>query len=78
LHVQTDNLAWLAFRENFKWPAAHFAVGGESLRLDAGVDHQFEALTTEWALNGLGDLHQRPAQCVQFARGFKPSIFDLP
>ena len=58
MHVQTDNLARLAFRENFKWPAAHFAIGGESLRLDTGVDHQFEALTAEWALDDLGDLHE--------------------
>ena len=55
--AQGENRAGLALGDHFKWPAANFAVGGESLRGDAGVDDQSDALAAERALNCLRNLH---------------------
>src|SRR5439155_9309268 len=55
--AQSENRAGLALGDHFKWPAANFAVGGESLRGDAGVDDQSDALAAERALKGRADFH---------------------
>ena len=55
--AQGENRAGLALGDHFKWPATNFAVGGESLRGDAAVDDQFDALAAERALKGHADFH---------------------
>ena len=57
LNLQAHHLARLALREDLEWPAAHFAIRREPLRLDAGVDHQLKILSAERALDGFADLH---------------------
>src|SRR5258705_2084375 len=59
LHVDAQDFARLTFDGHFKRTTADFAVGGEALRRDAGVDGQFGALTTKRTLDGFGDLHER-------------------
>ena len=58
-HLQAQNFSRLAFRKNFKGPAADFAIGGELLRLNAGIDDQFRTLATERTLDFFRNLHWR-------------------
>jgi uncharacterized phosphosugar-binding protein len=57
-HLQTHNFPGLALGNHLEWPAAHFAIGGEPLRRDAGVDDQFKALAAERALDGMRYFHR--------------------
>jgi hypothetical protein len=57
LNFETYDFARLAFGNNVEWPATDLAIGGETLCRDAGVEHDFEALTAKGALDGFGDFH---------------------
>jgi hypothetical protein len=49
---EADYLTRLAFREDFDWPAANFAVGRETLAGDTRVEDDIEFLPTKRASNG--------------------------
>jgi hypothetical protein len=57
LDIQAQNFAGLAFGDDFERAAADFAVGGEALGGNSGVDHDAEGLAAERALHRFGDLH---------------------
>ena len=57
LHFQTENLPGLALGKNLEGTAAHFAIRGEPLLLDAGINRQVELLAAERALNGSRNFH---------------------
>src|SRR6266496_2882496 len=61
-HIQGENLARFAFRNDLERPATDLAVRRELLRGLAGVDHQLEALPAKGALHSLGQLHPRGLQ----------------
>src|SRR5688572_8823345 len=58
-HIEAQDFARLAIDNHLKRTAADFAIRRETLRRDAGVDDQLEALAAERALDGFSDLHQR-------------------
>src|SRR6185503_16153010 len=45
------------FRDHLKRTAANFAIGGEPLRGDAGVDHQFTSLAAKRTADVFRDFH---------------------
>jgi hypothetical protein len=57
LHVQAQNFARLALRNDFARAAADLAVGRETLKTRARVNHDLEALPAVRTLDGLGDFH---------------------
>lgn len=57
LHLQTQDLAWLALGKHFKRTATHLAVGRKSLRRPARVDDQIKALAAKRAPNVFADFH---------------------
>jgi hypothetical protein len=56
-HVQAQNFPGLAFHGDLEWAAADFAIRGELLRSDAGVQGDVERLATEWALDSRRGFH---------------------
>jgi len=58
-HLEAQNLAWLTFSGRFKRATANFAISGETLRREAGVDDQFKTLTAKRTLDGPGKIHQK-------------------
>ena len=58
LGVQVQNFAVLAFGGDFKGAAADFAIGGETLRGDAGVHGDFAGLAAEGAGDGFSEFHR--------------------
>jgi hypothetical protein len=56
-NIQTQNFPRLAFDDDFKRPAAHFAIRCEVLRRDARVNDRFKRLAAKGALNDFGNLH---------------------
>jgi hypothetical protein len=59
LHLNAQDFPGFAFGNDLEWPATDLAIGRESLRGNAGIEHDFEALAAKWALNGFGDFHIR-------------------
>ena len=59
MDVQGQHLAGLALGKYLERPAAHFAVGGETLVRHAGVHQQFHWLAAVGALNAFAFLHGR-------------------
>ena len=57
-HLEAQNFAWLTFSDHFKRAAANFAISGETLRREAGVDDQFKTLAAKRTLDGPGKIHQ--------------------
>jgi len=60
LHLKAEDLAGLRLCENLERTTANLAIGGEPLLRDAGVDHQFHALTAVRALDFFTFLHDPP------------------
>jgi len=58
-HLEAQNFAWLTFRDHFKRATANFAISGETLRREAGVDDQFKTLAAKRTLDGPGKIHQK-------------------
>ncbi|HEX4646864.1 MAG TPA: hypothetical protein VH598_14770 [Verrucomicrobiae bacterium] len=58
LHVQAQDFSRFALDDDFEGAAADFAIGGEALGGDAGVNGQVKGLAAERALKGLGNLHE--------------------
>jgi hypothetical protein len=56
-HIQAQNFARFAFGGDLERAAADFAIRGEGLRGDAGIDDDFKTLSAKGALDGFGDLH---------------------
>lgn len=56
-HLQAEHFARFAFDKYFKGPAAYFAVGGESLGGNAGINYDIKALPAKGALDGFRDFH---------------------
>lgn len=56
-NLQRKHFARFALGRHFERAATNLAIGGETLRRDAGVDHQFKGLTTERTLHRFGNLH---------------------
>jgi hypothetical protein len=56
-HIQAQNFAGFAFCGDLERAAANFAIRGERLGRDTGINDEFEALSTERTLDGLGYLH---------------------
>jgi len=57
LDFKAQDFARLALGEDFKRAAADFAVGGELLRGDGGVNGERESLSAEGALDFFGNFH---------------------
>src|SRR5437660_2825554 len=58
-HLEAQNFAWLTFSDHFKRATANFAISGETLRREAGVDDQFKTLAAKRTLDGPGKIHQK-------------------
>ena len=56
-NFETQHFTRLAFGDDLEWPAADFAVGGETLKRHTRVNHQVEALAAKRALDGFRDFH---------------------
>ncbi len=50
-YFEAQNLSRLAFREYLERAATHFAISGETLDGDAGIDQEVETLSTIGTLN---------------------------
>jgi hypothetical protein len=57
LYLNAQDFAGFAFGKDLEWPATDLAIGCKSLRRDAGIEHDFEALAAKWALDGFGNFH---------------------
>jgi hypothetical protein len=57
MSIYAENLPWLTFDENFKRPAADLAIRRQLMRTCAGVNGQWEGLTTIGTLDVLLDFH---------------------
>jgi hypothetical protein len=57
LHVQAQNFARLAVREDFHRAAADFAISGEPVCSRAGVHDDFKALAAVGAIDFFGNFH---------------------
>jgi hypothetical protein len=53
LDFKAQHLARFAFGNDLEWAAAYFAVGRETLHLNAGIDYHFKSLAAKGALHGL-------------------------
>jgi hypothetical protein len=56
-HVQAQNFTRFAFSDYFKRTAANLAVRGETVEWNCGINHQFEGLAAERALDGFRFFH---------------------
>jgi hypothetical protein len=57
-HLQAQDFARFALGNDFKRPAANFAIRGEALRRDAGVNDQFHSLAAEGTKDGFSRFHR--------------------
>jgi hypothetical protein len=74
-HLNTQDFAGLAFDNDFEWPATDFAIGRKSLRRNAGINHEVEALAAKWALDGFGNFHVAIISHIAFVASlFSPRV----
>jgi len=67
-HIQAQNFARFTFGDNLQRPAAHFAVGGESLKAGAGIHHDLDALAAIRAPNGFENFHPPTYRTTRFSQ----------
>ena len=75
-HLYAQNLSRLAFRRHLERAATDLAIGRETLRRNARINHQIKSLTTKRAVNGFRNFHLEKSfpSCVSSISWFPANV----